>query len=277
MTNEINHTHQKKHSTKKPHTIKKMQKNDGFLEMNYVFLCIHETGRYMFFETILPPELLQYDDGKRCLLMRRSSIKDAPLLVDAIQDSLTELHAFMPWSHFPQGITVDAQSKRLEDLAQKWNDKLDFAFHLFLPQDNGAHRFVGCLGIHPRCLQSQAFEIGYWIRSDVAGRGICTLATKMMIVAGFQVMNLERLQIGCDQANIGSRRVIEKVGFLYEGLQRNMGYGKAPPQIQKNGWQATGNIRSYALIPSDLTQLDWVKSISASPHFKSSIAPNRQQ
>ena len=102
-------------------------------------------------------------------------------------------------------------------------------------------------------------EIGYWIRSDMAGRGICTLATKIMVLMGFEVMKLHRIQIGCDEHNLGSKRVIDKVGFVFEVLQRNMGYTSVTEIAIQNGWKGSGNTCTYSLVPDDLDALDWVE------------------
>ena len=85
----------------------------------------------------------------------------------------------------------------------------------------------------------------------------------------FEVMGLQRVQIGHDVANKGSQRVIEKTGFQYEGLQRNMCEVTPPSDVLENGWLGTGNIQSYAMIPDDLAHLDWPKSIAAYLHFES--------
>ncbi|MEC7987005.1 MAG: GNAT family N-acetyltransferase [Myxococcota bacterium] len=220
----------------------------------------------MFFESIAPPEIIRYDDGQQTLIMRRASPEDAEDLVDAVTLSLGDLRAFMPWSHFPQMNTVQSQRKRLETLQRDWDRKVDFGFQLLLPQPDGSSSLVGCLGLHPRCLHNQGLEIGYWVRSDVSGRGLCTLATKMSVLTGFKKMGLKRIQIACDETNMGSRRVIDKVGFRYEGRQRNMTHGMAPASIRKQGWVGTGHTRSYALIPEDLQELDWVDAIS--PHIR---------
>lgn len=221
----------------------------------------------MFTIVKLPPEIIRYDDGQRCLVMRRSLMEDVPLLAEGVQDSLSELRRFMPWAHFTN--TLDSQSSRCQGLIESWDKGQEFCFNLFLCQTDGTSRFVGCIGLHPRCLTSHGLEIGYWVRSDTAGKGICTLAVQMLTLAGFQVMGLKRLQVGCDIMNIGSRRVIEKTGFHHEGIQRNMGEVNPPPEVIKNGWLGSGDHHCYALIPEDLTKLNWVKKIERYVQFES--------
>ena len=223
----------------------------------------------MFFPSIAPPEVLTYDHGERSLLIRRAQVDDVTELVESVKVSLPELHAFMPWSHFPENVTISAQTERLIDLVKKWDDHADYVFHIYLPSSDGEHQFAGCIGLHPRCLHNRGLEIGYWIQSDLAGRGVCTLATQMLVLATFQTMDLLRVQIGCDANNLASKRVIEKVGFVYEGLLRNHSHGEAPAHIIDQGWRGTGNIVNYGLIPEDLESLGWVNTISKHLTFTS--------
>jgi len=138
---------------------------------------------------------------------------------------------------------------------------------MFLPQDDGKERFVGSLGLHPRCLSQHGLEVGYWVRSDATGQGICTLAVRMVVLAGFRLMGLKRIQIGCDIANMASRRVIEKVGFQFEGIQRNMGECNPPPDAVAKGWSAKGHVCAHALIPEDLDGLVWPQPLEQYVQF----------
>lgn len=220
----------------------------------------------MFASIDKPPEIIRYADATRHLILRRGQVSHASLLVEALEASLPELHRFMPWAHFPAGNTVDAQKERIQRLVTAWDAGSDFNFHMFLPQEDGQERFVGCVGLHPRCLSKHGLEVGYWVRSDAAGQGICTLAVQMVVLAGFRIMGLKRIQIGCDIANMASRRVIEKVGFQFEGIQRNMGECNPPADAVAKGWSAKGHICSHALIPEDLDGLVWPQLLD--PHVQ---------
>ena len=223
----------------------------------------------MFTQTRSAPEVIRYEDDNRYILLRRSQMNDVAQLCAGVQDSLTELKRYMPWAHFKASNTLEAQTKRCEDLIQAWDSGRDFTFNLFVRQPDGELRFSGCLGLHPRCLGNHGLEVGYWVRSDNAGKGLCTLAVKMVLLAGFEVMGLKRIQVGCDVANLGSRRVIEKVGFEYEGRQRNMNEVDPPAEVLQNGWSGHGDTLAYAMIPEDLEGLDWVKTIRQHLHFES--------
>lgn len=63
-------------------------------------------------------------------------------------------------------------------------------------------------------------EIGYVLSEAYWGRGIVTEAAKEVIAFGFHNMNLTRIQARCLIENIGSQRVMEKVGMSFEGILR---------------------------------------------------------
>ena len=223
----------------------------------------------MFATIEKPPEVIRYDDGQRCVVLRRAQLSDVAKLTGGVQDSLTELYRFMPWAHFADSNTVEAQTERCKGLIELWDAGQDFSFNLFVHQPDGTLKFAGCVGLHPRCLAKHGMEIGYWVRSDCTGLGLCTLATQMTLLAGFRVMGLQRVQVGCDVANVGSLRVIEKAGFQYEGRQRNMGDLNPSDEVLAKGWAATGQIESYAMIPDDLETLDWPEAIAKHLQFES--------
>ena len=90
-------------------------------------------------------------------------------------------------------------------------------------------------------------QIGYWIDSRLAGRGLMPLAVAMATDACFFDLGLHRVEINIRPENSKSLRVVEKLGFRFEGLRR--GY----MHIAGN-W---ADHRSYALlsdeVPSGLT------------------------
>ena len=58
-----------------------------------------------------------------------------------------------------------------------------------------------------------AIEIGYWIRSDHAGRGYATEAAAILVEAAWGIASIERIVIRHALANGASGRVAEKLGF----------------------------------------------------------------
>ena len=64
-------------------------------------------------------------------------------------------------------------------------------------------------------------ELGYVLGSKYWGKGIATQAVKMVAETIFKEWpHLERLEALVDVENVGSQRVLEKVGFQREGILR---------------------------------------------------------
>jgi RimJ/RimL family protein N-acetyltransferase len=64
-------------------------------------------------------------------------------------------------------------------------------------------------------------ELGYWIALDCWGRGYATEASRRMIDFGFAVLGLHRIEARHFLRNPASGRVMEKLGMLKEGVERD--------------------------------------------------------
>ena len=63
----------------------------------------------------------------------------------------------------------------------------------------------------------RAAYIGYWIDSEVAGRGIMPTAVAMALDHCFDALHLHRVEINIRPENTASLRVVEKLGLRREG------------------------------------------------------------
>ncbi|OJU47664.1 MAG: GNAT family N-acetyltransferase [Microbacterium sp. 69-7] len=62
--------------------------------------------------------------------------------------------------------------------------------------------------------------IGYWVSERFAGRGITPTAVALATDVCFRELGLHRMEICIRPENRASLRVVEKLGFRYEGLRR---------------------------------------------------------
>lgn len=62
--------------------------------------------------------------------------------------------------------------------------------------------------------------LGYWVAPEVAGRGITPTAVALASDYLFNMQQLHRVEIAIRPENQASLRVVEKLGFRYEGLKR---------------------------------------------------------
>lgn len=191
-------------------------------------------------------------DGDEGLIIRPLALTDAPHISAAISASLPDLRRFMPWAHSPQ--TADVQRRRIASSIHAYWLARDYALGIF---GSRSGRFPGGTGLHcQRTLNPLGLEIGYWIHSANAGKGLATLATRCLIAYGFAYLRLARIQCAHDAKNTASARVGEKCGFRVEGRLRR--FDREPTEeMRSNGWQGTGEIVLRGLCPEDIPDLPW--------------------
>jgi ribosomal-protein-alanine N-acetyltransferase len=76
---------------------------------------------------------------------------------------------------------------------------------------------IGNVGLHHFFEQNRRCEIGYALASKHWGQGYATEALRAAIQHGFDALHLNRIEADIDPRNIGSARVLEKLGFRKEG------------------------------------------------------------
>jgi RimJ/RimL family protein N-acetyltransferase len=76
---------------------------------------------------------------------------------------------------------------------------------------------IGNVGLHHFFEQNRRCEIGYALASQHWGEGYATEALRAAIRHGFDALDLNRIEADIDPRNIGSARVLEKLGFRKEG------------------------------------------------------------
>ena len=63
-------------------------------------------------------------------------------------------------------------------------------------------------------------SIGYWVSERFAGKGVTPTAVALATDYCFFTVGLHRMEICIRPENAASLRVVEKLGFRYEGLRR---------------------------------------------------------
>lgn len=87
-------------------------------------------------------------------------------------------------------------------------------------------KVIGSIGfLHVKENHSYA-EIGYLLHRRYWNKGIMSEAVKEVLKFGFEKMELNKITIDCDSRNIGSYRVMEKNGLVYEGTLRQQRFNK---------------------------------------------------
>ncbi|MFY0762251.1 GNAT family protein [Metabacillus dongyingensis] len=94
----------------------------------------------------------------------------------------------------------------------------------------GNGRMIGAGEFNIRDYSNKVGEIGYIVNPDYWGMGFATEVANLLIEFGFKEFNLHRIYATCDPRNMGSSKVLEKVGMTKEGRIRE-------DILLKDGWR----------------------------------------
>ena len=72
-------------------------------------------------------------------------------------------------------------------------------------------------------------NLGYWVRSSLAGRGIAAAAVRKLAPWAFEHTAVNRLEIVAAVANVRSQRVAEKVGAHRDAVLRKRALLRGAP------------------------------------------------
>ena len=149
------------------------------------------------------------------ILLRPYRTDDVEELYEAVRESIRELQPWMPWCH--PDYSIEESREWLASREDAWNNRAEYGFHV---SDVSSGRFLGGVGLNQINGLYRAANLGYWIRTSAAGRGVATRAARLAARFGFEELNLLRIEIVAATGNLASQRVAEKVGAVREGVMR---------------------------------------------------------
>lgn len=126
-----------------------------------------------------------------------------------------EVSRFMPWGPNTEEDTAGFLRRAIAKQGREPRTQYELAVTL---RDSG-HLIGGC-GIRVVNMELGEGNIGYCLNREHWGRGYATEAARRLLRYGFQHLEFHRLYATCDPENIGSRRVLEKIGMRQEGHLR---------------------------------------------------------
>lgn len=153
-------------------------------------------------------------DGHRLYIRPIEPIDAAPL-AKAINQSLDTLRQWMPWAQ--RKVSVTDEQRFIELAMAEMRENKSLTFCVFLREND---ELVGAVSTHQIDWTNFKTAIGYWIASAHQGKGYASESTLLLLEYLFTDMNLYRVSVAATIENRASLRVIEKLGFEFEGIQR---------------------------------------------------------
>ena len=150
------------------------------------------------------------------LVLRPFRRKDTTPVHDSVRASLPELAEYLPWAvNYQRSVT----SQFIKDSIGAWASGRAFDFSIREVEDLDRH--VGNVSVWFTSRANGVGEVGYWIRSDMTGKGIGTEATARILQVAFEELQMHRVTMRIAVGNVASERIVQKLGFLKEGTLRD--------------------------------------------------------
>jgi len=149
------------------------------------------------------------------VVLRRYSPDDADGVYLAVRESIPELSLRVPWCH--ENYALEDTKAWIESRADAWAQ--GEAYDFLIVDRTGSFSIGGC-GL--RINKADRFaEMGYWVRTSIAGQGVASEAARLLADFGFNDLKLNRIEMLIAVDNAPSQRVAEKLGAMREGILRN--------------------------------------------------------
>lgn len=174
-----------------------------------------------------------YIVDNQILLKELSQQEVAPIfnIIDAEREYLGK---WLPFVEYTLEIT-DTQNF-IESL--EISETKDFTFAIYFDD-----KFVGLVGLKDPDYDNKKVEIGYWLSESYQHKGIITRSCKKLIDIAFNKLEMNRIQIKVATENLKSQQVAERLGFKYEGIERE-------GELHKCGFL---DLKVYSLLRNEFT------------------------
>lgn len=153
-------------------------------------------------------------ETERLVLRDLTKLDDAPLLKYINSLTISQFTALVPYPYTQK----DADwfiNHCLEDQAK--NPRISYELAITLKP---SEELIGVMALTKISHFNGTGTIGYWLAEDFWQKGIASEAAKEILRFGFSELGLRRINIEAATVNIASNNVIKKLGFVFEGVQR---------------------------------------------------------
>lgn len=150
------------------------------------------------------------------IYVRKLTLSDAE---NVLQLLVENKEFFEPFStDHPSNYYSLEKQKEIIPLEQNSKENSSCQFGIFLKSTHGLIGTISLFHINRGPLQNAT--MGYYLDQKNNGNGYTTEAAKMVVDYAFGTLGLHRIEAGVMPHNIGSIRVLEKVGFHKEGIAK---------------------------------------------------------
>jgi ribosomal-protein-serine acetyltransferase len=150
---------------------------------------------------------------KNNLEMRSWIEGDTSVLFNLVDENRDMLQEWLLWA--PDTKSEADTEKFIIKCIEEYSNKKALQMGLW-DGDN----LVGSIGLNNIDLVSKKASIGYWLSKNNQSKGAMTKAVSSLIDYGFEILDLNRIELKIAYKNTKSRAVADRLGFKEEGVLR---------------------------------------------------------
>jgi ribosomal-protein-serine acetyltransferase len=167
---------------------------------------------YLILQTNFLNEMILNIDNSTTL--KQLKLSDSTDIFNLINSERDYLGKWLPFVALTKEITDTEQF--IKSIIEAPDEKREYVFTI--RRDN---KFIGLIGFKDTDRSNAKTEIGYWLSETYQKQGIITNAVKELCNFAFNTLNINRVVIKCAKENIPSINVANRLGFVYEGTERD--------------------------------------------------------
>jgi RimJ/RimL family protein N-acetyltransferase len=151
------------------------------------------------------------------LLLRPKQVGDGAITADAVEETWDELHKWMRWAVHREAFTDEFMEIRTRRLMASFILRESIEL---MGVETATGRVVIWCGFHDIDWLGRQCDTGCWVRKTAQRQGFATEAINALLRYGFGVLGMHRIGVTHSAGNEASRRIAEKLGLCFEGIQR---------------------------------------------------------
>lgn len=145
--------------------------------------------------------------------LKQLELSDSMDIFKTIDNQREYLGKWLPFVAFTKEISDT--TKFVDAVVNATKDKFEYVFTI-----RKSKEFVGLIGFNKTDKLNKKTEIGYWLSEKYQKQGIITKSVDKLCDFAFNEQGINRIQIKCAVGNTASKNIPKKLGFIFEGIER---------------------------------------------------------
>lgn len=160
---------------------------------------------------LIQPKLIK----SKTISLRSIKESDAPSIYKNFYNpEILKWMLFQP----PKSFSIKDQKEWIKKNLLKVKEHRAYIFGINFEKNN---EIIGVISLEKFNWKNKNAQIGYWLSKEYWGKGIIPEAVKTILTFAFKKLKLHRVYGAVFAENLKSQKVLEKCGFIKEGITRH--------------------------------------------------------